>query len=138
MKTLEEIKGTPNLLVHSVSDDGGTGEIFKAGKPYASVIWSYGGGWEHVSIAPYNRRITPDWDDMCRLKDMFFYDYECCVQYHPPKAEYVDNVPNCLHIWASLKKEMPRPPAFMVGIKPGQSRAEYLAEIDAYFAKGWY
>ena len=97
MKSLEEIKSQPNLLVGQTSNDGGYGEIWKAGKAFASVIWSNGGGWDHVSIAPYNRRITPDWNDMCRLKDMFFREDEVVIQYHPAKSEYVNNVPNCLH-----------------------------------------
>ncbi len=133
MKTIEKLKITTNLLIRSVSRDGGIGEIYKAGKPFASVIWSNGGGWEHVSMAPYKRSIVPTWDDMCRLKDMFFEDDEVAVQYHPAKSEYVNNVPNCLHLWRPLREVMPTPPAIMVGIKTGQTSAEIkaaIAEVD--------
>lgn len=71
MKTNEELKNTPNLLIARTAPDGGCGEIFLLGKRWASVIWSNGAGWEHVSVAPYNRRTVPSWDDMCRVKDMF-------------------------------------------------------------------
>lgn len=117
MKTQEEIKKQSNLLICQTSFYGGIGEMWKAGKKYASVIWSNGGGWEHVSISPFNKSLTPDWDDMCRLKDMFFYDNETVVQYHPKKSEYVNNVPNCLHLWRPINEVMPTPPAIMVGIK---------------------
>lgn len=130
MKSLEEIKSQPNLLVGQTSNDGGYGEIWKAGKAFASVIWSNGAGWEHVSVAPYNRRIVPSWDDMCRLKDMFFREDETVVQYHPAKSEYVNNVPNCLHLWRPTEAEMPTPPAIMVGIKKGQSSAEVKKAIE--------
>ncbi len=131
MKSLEEIKSQPNLLVGQTSNDGGYGEIWKAGKAFASVIWSNGGGWDHVSIAPYNRRITPDWNDMCRLKDMFFREDEVVIQYHPAKSEYVNNVPNCLHLWKSQKQDMPTPPSIMVGVKKGQSISEIRDLIKA-------
>lgn len=129
MKTIDELWDTTNLIIKEVSQDGLSGVIFKNGKPYASVIASDGGGWEHVSIAPFNRRIVPDWEDMCRLKDMFFHDDECCVQYHPPKSEYVNMMQNCLHIWKPLNESLPMPPAFMVGLKPGQTVMDFLSEV---------
>lgn len=118
------------MLIARTAPDGGCGEIFQLGKRWASVIWSNGAGWEHVSVAPYNRRIVPSWDDMCRLKDMFFREDETVVQYHPAKSEYVNNVPNCLHLWRPTEAEMPTPPAIMVGIKKGQSSAEVKKAIE--------
>lgn len=130
MKSFEKLKITLNLLIKLADVNGGIGEIYKAGKPFASVIWSNGGGWEHVSIAPYKRSIVPTWDDMCRLKDMFFEDNEVVVQYHPAKSEYVNNLPNCLHLWRPLRDTMPTPPSIMVGIKPGQTLSEIEEEIN--------
>lgn len=114
MKTLEELKNTANLLIREVGYDGGAGEIYQGGKPFASVIWSNGLGWEHVSVAPYNHRHTPTWDEMCRLKDMFFYDNETVVQYHPAKSDYVNKMPNCLHLWKPTKEVLPTPPVLCV------------------------
>lgn len=129
MKTLEEIKHLPNLLIAQTSEDGGYGVLFRSGKRFASVIWSDGGGWEHVSICPFKRSYTHSWDDMCQLKDMFFKEDEIVVQYHPAKSEYVNNMPNCLHLWRSMNSTFPMPPSIMVGVKQGQSRAEIEAAI---------
>lgn len=129
MKTLEEIKHLPNLLIAQTSEDGGYGVLFRCGKRFASVIWSDGGGWEHVSICPFKRSYTPSWDDMCQLKDMFFKEDEIVVQYHPAKSEYVNNMPNCLHLWRSMNSTFPMPPSIMVGVKQGQSRTEIEAAI---------
>jgi hypothetical protein len=87
MKSLEQIKDSKRVLIGKIGIDGGSGEIH-LGTWSGSVIWSFGGGWEHVSVCPYKKRITPSWDDMCIIKDIFFNDDECVVQYHPPKSEY--------------------------------------------------
>ena len=135
MKTLEKLKGTPNLLIARTGIDGGMGQIYQAGEPFCSVIWSFGGGWEHVSIAPYKRSHTPTWEEMCRVKDMFFNDDEIVVQYHPAKSDYVNNVSNCLHLWRPIDEKMPAPPTIMVGIKKGQTSQEVNADIKALLNK---
>ena len=131
MKNLEELIRANNLIIRNTAPDGGCGEIWRAGKPFASVIWSNGGGWEHVSMAPYDRRHVPTWDEMCRLKEMFFYDDEAVVQYHPSKREYVNTLSNCLHLWRPLRATLPTPPSIMVGVKEGQSADEVRREIEA-------
>lgn len=130
MKTNEELKDTANLMIHQSSADGGCGELWYRGRAYGSVIWSNGGGWEHVSLAPYKRSHTPTWDEMCHLKEMFFHDDEVAVQYHPAKSEYVNNMPNCLHLWRPLNEVMPTPPSIMVGVKKGQSTDDIRKEIE--------
>lgn len=119
MKTLEQIKESNRIIVGYVGPDGGQGEIHMPTWK-GSIIWSFGGGWEHVSVAPYQKRITPSWDDMCRIKEIFFKEDECVVQYHPPKSQYVNNMQNCLHIWRPLNETMPMPPSILVGIRDGQ------------------
>jgi len=69
--------------------------------------------WEHVSVS--SERI-PNWKEMCIVKDLFWNDNECVVQFHPPKDDYVNMAKNCLHLWR-YKGEMPRPPSWMVGLK---------------------
>ncbi len=113
MKTLNEIKELPNLMIQHIAVDGGLGVLFKAGKSFATVVWSNGGGWEHVSISPFKHSYTPTWDEMCKLKDMFFYSDETVVQYHPAKNEYVNNLPNCLHLWRPINEKMPAPPSYV-------------------------
>ena len=116
MKTLQEIKESKRLIINSVGADGGSGEIHM---PLwkGTVIWSFGAGWEHVSVNPHGRGKCPSWEDMCKIKDMFFHDEECVVQYHPPKSEYVNNLNNCLHLWRPINETLPMPPGLLVGLK---------------------
>lgn len=98
--------------------DGGVGMFTSGNLKGATVIWSYTGGWEHVSICPKNR--TPYWDEMCMLKEMFWDEDETVMQLHPPKANYVNNMRNCLHLWRPIEQFsglIPLPPDIMVGIK---------------------
>lgn len=44
---------------------------------------------------------------------------EWAVQYHPAESEYVNLVPNCLHLWKPRTEILPRPPSWMVGPKTG-------------------
>lgn len=76
------------------------------------VIASWGMGWEHVSVSRSNR--TPTWEEMCRIKDLFWGSEECVVQYHPPKADYRNLHKYCLHLWKPIGVEIPRPAAIMV------------------------
>ena len=134
MKTLEELKETPRLVIERTGDDGGFGYITFM-KYTASVVWSFGGGWEHVSVAPLNSRITPSWDDMCKVKDMFWHGYEAVIQIHPPKSEYVNNLPNCLHLWKPRDEVLPLPPSFMVGLKKDEKTSELVEAIKRYNAE---
>lgn len=79
------------------------------------VIASDGAGWEHVSVSRKDR--CPTWEEMCQIKDMFWDEDDCVVQYHPPKEDWVNNHPNCLHLWRPIGVEFPRPPSIMVGIR---------------------
>ena len=76
------------------------------------VIASDGGGWEHVSISREDR--CPTWDEMCQIKDLFWDDTDCVVQYHPPRSEYVNNHPYALHLWRQIGSEFPLPPSIFV------------------------
>jgi len=71
--------------------------------------------WEHVSVSLRNR--TPNWKEMCFIKDLFWAEDETVIQYHPSKNEYVNNHDNCLHLWKPIGAEIPLPPSIFVGIK---------------------
>jgi len=77
------------------------------------VVASDGMGWEHVSISPKEDR-DPTWAEMCRVKDMFWGEEDCVIQYHPPKSKYVDVHSHCLHLWRPISKELPVPPTTLV------------------------
>lgn len=107
-----------DFMVDLKGFDGGRGYFVSGSCKGMTVIWSYGGGWEHVSIDGKKR--MPTWEEMCQLKDMFFEEDECCVQYHPSKSEYVNNIPYCLHIWKPIEQysgKLPMPPSLLVGMK---------------------
>jgi hypothetical protein len=70
-------------------------------------------GWEHVSVSTKHR--TPNWTEMCFVKDLFWNDDEVVMQLHPAKSEYVNYHPNCLHLWRPLNAEIPLPPSILVG-----------------------
>lgn len=72
-------------------------------------------GWEHVSVSRKDR--TPTWDEMCQVKNIFWGEEDAVVQIHPPKSEYVNNHPYCLHLWRCVHTGMPLPPSIMVGVK---------------------
>ena len=78
-----------------------------------NVIASDQGGWEHVSVSVSNR--CPNWPEMCRIKDIFWNEDECVVQYHPAKSEYVNHHPYCLHLWRPIELSVPIPPSIFVG-----------------------
>ena len=79
------------------------------------VIASDGLGWEHVSVSRTDR--CPTWDEMCQVKAMFWDDEDCVVQFHPPRSEYVDNHPFCLHLWRPVNGAFPMPDSILVGDK---------------------
>ena len=80
---------------------------YKAPREMA-IIASWAGGWEHVSASLRNR--CPTWDEMCLVKDIFWRDDECVVQFHPPKNEYINVHPYCLHLWRKIGEETYLPP----------------------------
>lgn len=69
-------------------------------------------GWEHVSVSLAHR--CPTWGEMARVKELFWEDEECVVQFHVPKSEHVNLHPHCLHLWKPRNGDIPRPPRKLV------------------------
>lgn len=112
MRRMRELRRNERLKVRDGSIHGGYGEVTINGW-IGSVVWGNDeDGWEHVSVSPYNESVTPSWDDMCQVKDIFFDDEEIAIQIHPKKSEYVNAMKNCLHLW--------RPKDQTVFEKPGR------------------
>lgn len=130
MKPLDEMLHAPRVLISKKALDGFQGEI-QMPKWKGSIIASWGGGWEHVSVSPYKHHIIPSWDDMCYIKNLFWNEDECVVQYHPPKSQYVNMMPNCLHLWKPVGHEFEMPPSILTGLRDGQTRESALKEIAA-------
>jgi len=107
---------------HYASNPGDLHGAFLIPSPYGTElkIMSSGtghdaDGWEHVSISTPRR--TPNWAEMCMVKNLFWGEEECVVQFHPPKSDYVNHHPHCLHQWKWLGGNFPTPPTYMVGPK---------------------
>lgn len=118
---MKSINSNKHLSVKETNIDGGFGIIKlprnnRKGYKKATIIWSWGMDWEHVSVSPIDGSM-PTWDDMCFIKDMFWEAEDCVVQYHPPKSQYVNNMPNCLHLWKPADAEIPMPPSILTGLK---------------------
>lgn len=70
------------------------------------------GQWEHVSVSLEHR--CPTWEEMCIVKNLFWDEEETVIQIHPPRSQYVNYHPFCLHLWR-YRGIMPAPPAIAVG-----------------------
>jgi len=109
MKNLDELQ--KNCLARG--EDGGA---YRFQSPFRKleldVIASNGDGWDHVSVSTC--RGCPRWEEMCYIKNKFFNESECVIQYHPAKENYVNNHPYCLHMWKPQNIEIPVPPKYMV------------------------
>lgn len=115
MRPLSEIKANRHISLMNVT----VAPLLKLGCPIALdgeyvdpvsrkswfFVFSVEPTFEHLSVSGRNK--TPDWDTMCRIKDVFFGDEEECVQFHPPKSDYVNMHEHCLHIWR-YRGELPQ------------------------------
>jgi hypothetical protein len=103
--------------MRSDPEDGNNGFfiLIIKGKQFACMA-SDGMGWEHVSVSRPDR--CPTWEEMCVIKSRFWDSEEdCVIQYHPPKSEYVNNHPYCLHLWRPTEMQIPIPSSYMVGLR---------------------
>jgi hypothetical protein len=100
----------------SKPSDGFNGafEFQVLGRPIR-VIASDGEGWEHVSVSQSGSHKPPSWDVMSAVKNLFWEEDQCAIEFHPPRKDYVNNHPGCLHLWRPTDGRFPRPPANLVG-----------------------
>lgn len=111
-------------LYNSSSKDGYCGcfKIPLSRNRTAMVVSADGEGWDHVSVHVEHYRpkmnkyesCTPTWDEMCKIKSMFFDKDEWVMQLHPPKSKNISIHDNCLHLWRPQNKEIPLPPRYLV------------------------
>ena len=130
----EEIKKTAGIFIKIEGADGFGGTYFptyfKNGKLKIDndmnnalhFIFSNGCGWEHLSVSTPVK--TPTWEQMAKMKEIFFKDDEVCFQLHPKKDDYVNMHEHCLHIWKPINVEIPTPPSVMVGIRKGHEKQD--------------
>ena len=87
---------------------------FKLDDAPFQVVASDGRGWEHVSVTTTNKR-TPTWEEMVAIKEIFWDENDCVLQIHPPKKDYVNAHPYCLHLWRKSGKNLATPPRELIG-----------------------
>ena len=116
MRRIAEIKRDKRLRIVDSGFDGMACYLndkrYKAPREMA-IIASWSGGWKHVSVSLARR--CPTWEEMCMVKDIFWGEEECVVQFHPPRSEYVNRHPYCLHLWKKIGEEYETPPKEYVG-----------------------
>ena len=117
MRNLRELDQYRVKLYSSMGNEHNGAFKIPLGNKTAFVIASDGMGWEHVSVSILDVERCPRWDEMCKVKDMFFRENEVVMQLHPEKSEYVNNYNYCLHLWRPLERDIPTPPSILVGIK---------------------
>ena len=113
------IKGGNGPWTSNPGDDFGA-FFFRRESIRIKVIASSGSEeipWDHVSVSTEHR--CPTWAEMAWIKSLFFDDEEIAVEYHPPKSQYVNYHPYCLHLWRPHGEALPLPPMIAVG-PPGQ------------------
>ena len=71
-----------------------------------------GEGWEHVSVSRRDR--CPTWEEMCRVKDLFWLPEETVIQFHPKASKYKNVHKYCLHMWRRVGSEHELPPLYCV------------------------
>jgi hypothetical protein len=84
--------------------------------------------WEHVSVSlkkitkgkTYDVGRCPTWEEMCKVKDLFWDGTDTVVQFHPPESEYVSQHHHCLHLWRKRNENFETPPSITVGTQIGQ------------------
>ena len=81
-------------------------------RPELRIQASDGMGWEHVSVSTAIR--CPTWAEMSFVKDLFWDEEDCVMQLHPPKSQYVNNHPYCLHLWRPTSQAIPQPDMIQV------------------------
>ena len=105
-------------LYGMAGDDGNGVFIVKIHSPARppvtlTIIASNGMGWDHVSVSHKTR--TPKWDEMEKIKRMFFEDNETAMQLHVSVANHINVHDHCLHLWRPQDDVIPAPPGIMVG-----------------------
>lgn len=113
-KVPEKYRITENHQLASNSRYGNNGAFLIKYETYeVYCIASDGGGWEHVSVS-YSTTKIPSWNMMCFIKNMFWDEEDCVIQFHPPKSEYVNCHPTVLHLWRKVGTNIETPPKIFV------------------------
>lgn len=108
MRTISEITSNrhlSNLTISSEEHKAGYGKI-KLVRWEGTVIFdSTMTSWEHVSVSPKKKGVIPNWYELKEIKEIFWPDNEEVIQFFPRKADHVNVMTNCLHLWRNSEVE---------------------------------
>ncbi len=126
----ESARDTTHPRMATTRDDGNNGLFIVSSPEHGwtlAIICSDGMDWEHVSIHAYKRAgvtmRTPNWREMCHVKDLCWDDEDVVMQLHPRRSEYVNNHPHVLHLWRPTNQMIPTPPSLTVGLTDAELEA---------------
>jgi hypothetical protein len=144
------MRKTPNLNVERYRDrhgqfassraDGNNGRFLipSTSRTMLMCVVSDGAGWEHVSVSVkilaasqqlIEAQRCPSWEEMCRIKDLFFEPEECVIQFHPRRSQYRNHHEFVLHLWRPTDAVIPEPNADFVAPKPGETVDDAVARF---------
>lgn len=117
-KVPERYRKTIGVLASNASFGNNGAFLISRGRTYMHIIASDGEGWEHVSVhcVSDGKERTPTWSEMCFVKDLFWSEDDCVIQYHPARTEYVNMHKYTLHLWKPIGETIPIPDKILVGI----------------------
>lgn len=132
MKVPEQYRFKNHSTLPSDSSFGNNGIFlvphWKIDGYFFNCMVSDGEFWDHVSVSlrtlkkdglgrPVDVKRCPTWEEMCYVKSHFWEDDDPVMQLHPPKSDWVNHHPYCLHLWNPQRSVIPLPPSLMVGLK---------------------
>jgi hypothetical protein len=123
--------------------NGAFGLVVPGTRATLHVIATNGGSWDHVSVTVAGEKRCPLWSEMAWIKDQFFEPGEAVMQLHPPRGQYVNNHPYCLHMWRPQRDAIPLPPEIMVGIagmtpeQLARMSPDEIEKLRALAVAGW-
>jgi hypothetical protein len=67
--------------------------------------------WERVTVS--KKYESPTWDEMCKIKDLFWDVNDYVLQYHPPRRICSNYTSYSLDLWRPIGGDIPLPPEFV-------------------------
>jgi hypothetical protein len=96
--------------------DHGNGMFaIRVGPTRLKVIASNGFDWDHVSVSPWFKKRTPTWEEMSKIRELFFRPDEVAMELHVAATEHISFHPYTLHLWRPQQEKIPLPPGWLVG-----------------------
>jgi hypothetical protein len=95
-----------------LADESLDGQAWVHDRPALSLIWSVareqdGRLWLHLSVASPDR--LPTWTELVAAKEWIAGTHRYAYQVVPPRSRYVNQHPNCLHLFVPVEGDPPLP-----------------------------